>query len=192
MDIGESIDSLFARFADIVNPLKSLGKSITNEQQVVKLLYSLRGAQWIQKRQIVEATTNLSLMTFEGLMGNLKACEVQMEAGSEGTSIVTSKSEGKKPKEEPNVAFKTWKPRPRRVVESSDSEDEGVEELIRKFSKALMKKIGQSSGNCLRGSMGRRRKFLHAIGAINWVTSSPCCPLGKKDKGKDGEAIPEH
>ena len=29
---GESIDSLFARSADIVNPLNSLGKSITNEE----------------------------------------------------------------------------------------------------------------------------------------------------------------
>ena len=95
----------------------------------------MRGSQWIQKRQIVEATTNLAKMTFEGLMGNLKACEVQMVADSEGTSSVESKLEGKKPKEEKNVAFKTWKPRPRRVVESSDSDDEGVEELIRKFSR---------------------------------------------------------
>ena len=44
-------------------------------------------------------------------MGNLKACEVQMVADSDGTSNVESKLEGKKPKEKPNVAFKTWKPR---------------------------------------------------------------------------------
>ena len=83
MNDGESIDSLFTRFADIVNPLKSLGKNISDEEQVIKLLYSLRGSQWIQKRQIVEATQNLAKMTFEGLMGNLKACEVQMIADSE-------------------------------------------------------------------------------------------------------------
>ena len=41
MNDGDYIDSLFAQFADIVNPLKSLGKSITDEEQVIKLLYSL-------------------------------------------------------------------------------------------------------------------------------------------------------
>ena len=70
MNDCESIDSLFSRFADIVNPLQSLGKSITDEEQVTKLLYALHGPNWIQKRQLVEATQNLALMTFEGLMGN--------------------------------------------------------------------------------------------------------------------------
>ena len=79
----------------------------------------------------METIINLSLMSFEGLMGNLKACEVQMIADSEGTSVKESKLEGKKPKEENDVAFKTsWKPKSRRVVESSDSDDEGVGFLV--------------------------------------------------------------
>ena len=43
MNENESIDSMFSRFADIVNPLKSLGKEIDQEEQVVKIIYSLRG-----------------------------------------------------------------------------------------------------------------------------------------------------
>ena len=78
MDENESLDSLFARFADIMNPLLSLGKNLTEEDQVMKLLYSLKGTEWIQKRSIIEATQNLKTMSFEGLMGNLKAYEVQM------------------------------------------------------------------------------------------------------------------
>ena len=119
MNDGESIDSLFSRFADIVNPLQSLGKTISDEDQVTKLLYSLRGSKWIQKRQIVEATQNLALMTFEGLMGNLKACEVQMITDNEGSSNVESKLEAKKPKEEKNIAFKAWKGRYAGVKTSS-------------------------------------------------------------------------
>ena len=40
---NESMDSLFSRFADIVNPLKSLGKEVDQEEKVTKLLYSLKG-----------------------------------------------------------------------------------------------------------------------------------------------------
>ena len=95
----------------------------------------------------MEATQNIAMMTFEGLMENLKACEVQMITDFEGTSFMESKLEAKKPKEEKNVAFKTsWKPRPRCVVESSDSDNDDVEALIRQFSRALMKKMGKSSG----------------------------------------------
>ena len=43
MNDCESIDSLYSRFADIMNPLQLLGKSITDEDQDTKLLYSLRG-----------------------------------------------------------------------------------------------------------------------------------------------------
>ena len=66
-----------------MNPLKSLGKRLTEEDQVTKLLYALKGSNWTQKRSIIEATQNLKTMTFEGLMGNLKAHEVQLGVDSE-------------------------------------------------------------------------------------------------------------
>ena len=39
----EDIDSFFTRFADIVNPLMSLGRSFTQEELVTKALCSLKG-----------------------------------------------------------------------------------------------------------------------------------------------------
>ena len=107
MQDNEKLDTLFSRFADIVNPLKSLGKKLTEEDQVTKLLYALKGSNWTQKRQIIEATQNLKTMSFEGLMGNLKAHEVQLGVDSEVPTKVASKLEGKKPFEEKNVAFKS-------------------------------------------------------------------------------------
>ena len=190
MNDCESIDSLFSRFADIVNPLQSLGKSITDEEQVTKLLYSLRGPKWIQKRQIVEATQNLALMTFEGLMGNLKACEVQMIADNEGPLNVESKLEAKKPKEEKNIAFKAWKGRykeskHRRFMESSDSEDEDVEVLVKNFTRSLMKIMGKSSKKEDKDKGKFRCYRCNEPGHIKTE-----CPLSKKEggeasKGKD-------
>ena len=40
---GESMNSLFSRFADIANPLKSLGAEIPVKSQISKLLFSLKG-----------------------------------------------------------------------------------------------------------------------------------------------------
>ena len=69
MQKNENLDSLFTRFADIVNPLKSLGKRLTEEDQVTKLLYSLKGSDWTQKRSIVEATQDLEEDDFRGTYG---------------------------------------------------------------------------------------------------------------------------
>ena len=76
---NESIDSLLARFADIVNPLKSLGREVHEGDQVTKLLYSLKGSTWLSKRIAIEEYNVLEKMSFEGLMGKLKALEVQMK-----------------------------------------------------------------------------------------------------------------
>ena len=41
---GESIDVMLSRFADIMNPQKALGKEIEQEDQVSRVLSSLKGA----------------------------------------------------------------------------------------------------------------------------------------------------
>ena len=76
---NESIDSLLARFADIVKPLKSLNREVNQGDQVTKLLYSLKGATWLSKRIAIEEYNVLEKMSFKGLMGKLKAFEVQMK-----------------------------------------------------------------------------------------------------------------
>ena len=73
-----------------------------------------------------------------------------MIVDNEGPLNVVSKLEAKKPKEEKNIAFKAWKGRykeskHRRFMESSDSEDEDVEVLVKNFTRSLMKITGKSS-----------------------------------------------
>ena len=72
---GESIDSLFSRFADVANPLKSLGAEIPMKSQISKVLFALKGSNWTQKRTMIEEGADYKTMTIEGLMGKLIAFE---------------------------------------------------------------------------------------------------------------------
>ena len=74
---GESIDIFFTRFTDIVNPLMALGKELSQKELVSKALWSLKGTDWKNKRNAIEEGKDIKTMTFEGLMGKLKAFEVQ-------------------------------------------------------------------------------------------------------------------
>ena len=74
---GESIDSMFSRFADIANPLKSLGAEIPVKSQVSKILLGLKGTVWAPKRAAIQESYGFAKLTFEGLMGKLKAFEEQ-------------------------------------------------------------------------------------------------------------------
>ena len=91
------------------------------------------------------------------------------------------KLEAKKPKEERNIAFKAWKPRTR-VVESSDSDGDDVEAIIKQFTKALMKKMGKSSGKNVKEKGGPKCYRCNEYGHIK-----PDCPL-LKNKDNGGEA----
>ena len=73
----ENIDSFFTRFTDIVNPLMALGRKFTQPELVSKALWSLKGTEWKNKRNAIEEGKDIKTMTFDGLMGKLKAFEVQ-------------------------------------------------------------------------------------------------------------------
>ena len=183
MDENESLDSLFARFADIVNPLLSLGKDLTEEAQVVKLLYALRGIDWIQKRQIVQATQNLKTMSFEALMGNLKAHEVQMKVDSNSSKKDNAIVEVKKQKEEKNIAFKAMRAL---LIDSSESTSEDdVNVVMKHLAKTLKKKEGKKEA--LKGKVA----FIpRCFGCNRKGHMKNECPFLSKEKGKElgGEA----
>ena len=70
----------------------------------------------------------------------------------------------------------------RRVVESSDSDGEDVEVLVKKFTRSLLKIMGKSSGK----DVIRKRESFDAIGAMNMDISRPIVPFLRKMVG--GEA----
>ena len=77
----EKIDIFFTRFTDIVNPLMALGKEFTQKELVSKALWSLKRTDWKNKHNSIEDGRDYKKMTFEGLMGKLKAFEVQSYNG---------------------------------------------------------------------------------------------------------------
>ena len=159
---NENIDSLLARFADIVNPLKSLGREVHEGDQVTKLLYSLKGATWLPKRIAIEEYNVLEKMSFEGLMGKLKAFEVQMkimdnEAKRDEQLLRLESMDSKAivPRVERNIAFQSSKEV--EVVEDNDSDPEELAMITRNFSKFLKnnyRKHGNAWGNTSKGGGG--------------------------------------
>ena len=121
---GESIDSMFARFADIANPLKSLGAEIPVKSQVSKILLGLKGTTWAPKRAAIQESYGYATLTFEGLMGKLKAFEEQEKQLNEGDvpqastpTAIVKQEKGK------SLAFKAYREE-QEEDSSSDSEDE--------------------------------------------------------------------
>ena len=154
---GEKIDIFFTRFTDIVNPLMALGKELSQRELVSKALWSLKGTEWKNKRNAIEEGKDIKTMTFEGLMGKLKAHEVQSimeyeEDHPQQSSIEAKASEKKIIKEEKSVAFKSSKSRKQAVASTSDdesSEDE-IALLTQNFKRFLQKnkrKTGSAWGN---------------------------------------------
>ena len=113
-----------------------------------------------------------------------------MITDNEGPSNVESKLEAKKPKEEKNIAFKAWKGRYkeskyRRVVESSDSEDEDVDALVKNFARSLMKIMRKSS---MKEDKDKGKFRCYRFNEPVHIKTE--CPLSKKEggeasKGKD-------
>ena len=63
---------MFTRFAAIVNPLKTLGKGVDDEDQVNKILSSLKGTEWIQKRIGIEEGKAIDTLTYDELMEKIE------------------------------------------------------------------------------------------------------------------------
>ncbi|GJW71871.1 hypothetical protein Tco_0128788 [Tanacetum coccineum] len=104
--IEESIDSGFARFNTIITSLKALDEGFSRKNYVRKFLRALH-PKWRAKVTKIKESKDLSSLTLDELIGNLKVYEVVMKKDSE---IYKGKKERAK-----SIALKAKK-------ESSDDE----------------------------------------------------------------------
>ena len=94
-------------FSEIVNPWIALGKVLTQDEQVSKIMTSLRGTYWLIKRSAIEEGNYMDTLTFEELMGKLKAFEVGLQTSREmNPKAIEAKPETLKPNVEKSIAFK--------------------------------------------------------------------------------------
>ena len=70
----EKIDEMFERLSVIVNSLDVLGKTLTYEELVRKVLQSLTRL-WLSKILAIQEGRDIITLTYDELRGNLIACE---------------------------------------------------------------------------------------------------------------------
>ncbi|GJU45807.1 hypothetical protein Tco_1203073 [Tanacetum coccineum] len=122
----ESIDNAFAKFNTIITSLKALDESYSRKYCVRKFLRELH-SKWRAKVTAIEESKNLTTLSLDELIGNLKVYEEVIKKDSE---TVKSKREQSR-----SIALKARKESSDDDSSTSDSEDEEYVMAIRDFKK---------------------------------------------------------
>ncbi|GJR37613.1 hypothetical protein Tco_1213297 [Tanacetum coccineum] len=129
----ESIDNAFAKFNTIITSLKALDESFSSKNYIRKFLRALH-PKWRAKVTMIEESKNLTTLSLDELIGNLKVYEEVIKKDSE---TVKSKREQSR-----SIALKARKDLSDDNSSTSDSEDEEYAMAIRDFKK-FFKRRGQ-------------------------------------------------
>ena len=77
MKPNESIVEMFTRFTDVVNGLEGLGKRVSEQDKVSKILRCLP-PKWNSKTKAIEEAKNLKELPLEELIGSLMTYEMKI------------------------------------------------------------------------------------------------------------------
>ncbi|GJS99794.1 retrovirus-related pol polyprotein from transposon TNT 1-94 [Tanacetum coccineum] len=121
----ESIDSAFARFNTIITSLKALDEGYSSKNYVRKFLRALH-PKWRAKVMAIEESKDLTSLSLDELIGNLKVHEMIIKKDSE---IVKAKVERK------YIALKAKKESSDEECSTSGSEDKEYAMAVRDFKK---------------------------------------------------------
>ncbi|GJX80836.1 zf-CCHC domain-containing protein [Tanacetum coccineum] len=127
----ESIDSAFVRFNTIITSLKALDEGYSSKNHFRKFLRALH-PKWRAKVTVIEESKDLTSLSLDELIGNLKVHEMIIKKDSE---IVKAKVERK------SLALKAKKESSDEECSTSGSEDEEYAMAVRDFKK-FFKRIG--------------------------------------------------
>ncbi|GKC00563.1 hypothetical protein Tco_0986699 [Tanacetum coccineum] len=177
----ETIDSAFARFNTIITSLKALDEGYSSKNYVRKFLRALH-PKWRAKVTAIEESKDLTSLSLDELIGNLKVHEMIIKKDSE---IVKAKGERK------SLALKAKKESSDEECSTSGSEDEEYAMAVRDFKKFFKrrgrfvrqprndKKTFQRSRDDKNGK-GDRKRF--RCGDPNHLIGE--CPKPPKDKNQ--------
>ncbi|GJZ69502.1 hypothetical protein Tco_0633052 [Tanacetum coccineum] len=122
----ESIDNGFARFNTIITSLKALDEDFSSKNYVRKFLRALH-PKWRTKVMTIEESKDLTSLSLDELIGNLKVYEVIIKKDSE---MVKYKREQSR-----SLALKSKKESSDEDSTTFDSEDEEYAMTIKEFKK---------------------------------------------------------
>ncbi|MQL99129.1 hypothetical protein Taro_031847 [Colocasia esculenta] len=132
---NENITQMYNRFSSIEVGLSSLGKNLSDEETVRKILRSLT-VSWTPKVTAIEDAHDLTKFSIDKLIGSLMAYEINMKRLSESSS-----------KKKCTNALKVAAAPSTSSSSSSKiagSEDSDVDEVLSKLQKILKKKKNES------------------------------------------------
>jgi len=132
MQKGETICHVQKQFSHIVNHLMSLGNSFKKEKLKIKILKCL-DRTWQPKVTAISESKDLTSMTTASLFGKLREHELEMNR------LVVQESEDKHNK---GIALKACNHK--KQQDSSESDEDTMSLLSRKFSKFLKKNKNQA------------------------------------------------
>ncbi|GJZ22004.1 zf-CCHC domain-containing protein [Tanacetum coccineum] len=122
----ESIDNAFAKFNTIITSLKALDEGFSSKNCVRKFLRALH-PKWRAKVTAIEESKNLTTLSLDELIGNLKVYEEVIKKDSETVKIKREQSR--------SIALKARKESSDDDSSTSDSEDEEYAMAVRNFKK---------------------------------------------------------
>ncbi|GJY73434.1 zf-CCHC domain-containing protein [Tanacetum coccineum] len=177
----ESIDSAFARFNTIITSLKALDEGYSSKNYVRKFLRALH-PKWRAKVTAIEESKDLTSLSLDELIGNLKVHEMIIKKDSE---IVKAKVERK------SIALKAKKESSDEECSTSSSEDEEYAMAVRDFNKFFKRR-----GRFVRQPRNDKKTFQRSRDDKNGKSDRKCfrcgdpnhligeCPKPPKDKNQ--------
>ncbi|GJZ72663.1 retrovirus-related pol polyprotein from transposon TNT 1-94 [Tanacetum coccineum] len=177
----ESIDSAFARFNTIITSLKALDDGYSSKNYVRKFLRALH-PKWRAKVTAIEESKDLTLLSLDELIGNLKVYKMIIKKDSE---IVKAKVERK------SLALKAKKESSDEECSTSKSKDEEYAMAVRDF-----KKFFKRRGRFVRKPRNDKKTFQRSRDDKNGKSDIKCfrcgdpnhligeCPKPPKDKNQ--------
>nr|GEY86400.1 zf-CCHC domain-containing protein/UBN2 domain-containing protein [Tanacetum cinerariifolium] len=177
----ESIDSAFARFNTIITSLKALYEGYSSKNYVRKFLRALH-PKWRAKVTAMEESKDLTSLSLDELIGNLKVYEMIIKKDSE---IVKEKIDKK------SLALKAKKESSDEECSTFGSEDKEYAMTVRDF-----KKFSKRRGRFMRQLRNDKKTFQRSRDDKNGKRDRKCfrcsdpnhligeCPKPPKDKNK--------
>ncbi|GJX95538.1 retrovirus-related pol polyprotein from transposon TNT 1-94 [Tanacetum coccineum] len=174
-------DSAFARFNTIITSLKALDEGYSSKNYVRKFLRALH-PKWRAKVMAIEESKDLTSLSLDELIGNLKVHEMIIKKDSE---IVKAKGERK------SLALKAKKESSEEECSTSGSEEEEYAMSVRDF-----KKFFKRRGRFVRQPRNNKKTFQKSRSDKNGKSDRKCfrcgdpnhligeCPKPPKDKNQ--------